>query len=189
MQQETERQVSMPVGVVVRRSPGVTRWAPYAWKAVSVLPGAGPGGWKELRRDGDVTEYHAGTADLVLHRAETEGYLVALNARVPTLWAILRRADGAEGRPDLVAVTASAYAAQDHTDNSEDIVEPVAMPEGLAAWVAAFVARHHRDEAFVKRRRQPHHDGAAHEDGVGDARVRQGTDVYRAPRARRDTET
>lgn len=182
---EPPREVSMPVGVVVRQSPGVTRWAPHAWKAVAVLPGAGPGGWKELAREGDVVDYHAATADLVLHRTETEAYLVALNAAVPTLWAILRPASGAGGRPRLVKVTASAYEAQDHGDNGEDLVEPVPMPEGLAAWIAGFVRRHHREEAFVKRKRRPHVDEGAAE-GVGDARVRQTADVYRAPRSLRE---
>ena len=50
---------AMPVGVVLRRTPGVTRWAKWAWTAVAVLPGAGPGNWRELRREGDAVEYHA----------------------------------------------------------------------------------------------------------------------------------
>ena len=182
-----ERQVSMPVGVVVRRSPGATRWAAHAWKAVGVLPGAGPGGWKELRREGDTVEYHAGTADLVLHRAETEGYLVALNASPPTIWAILRHEAGTSEPPGLVKVTVSAYEAQDHGDNAEDLVEPIPMPEGLAAWVADFVERHHRAEEFVRRKRRPH-DAGPKEDGIGDARIRQAADVYRVPRSMREPE-
>jgi len=188
MQVGEERQVSMPVGVVVRQSPGVTRWAPFSWRAVAVLPGAGHGGWRELRREGDSVDYHAGTADLVLHRAETEAYLVALNAKVPTVWAILRHRNGPAQRPDLVAVTASAYAAQDHGDNGEDIVEPIGMPEGLAVWVSDFVARHHRADDFVKRQRRPHAD-EGREDGIGDARIRQAADVYRAPRSLKERDS
>ena len=29
----TEKMISMPIGVVVRRTPGVTRWAKHAWRA------------------------------------------------------------------------------------------------------------------------------------------------------------
>ena len=178
----TERQISMPVGVVLRESPGVTRWAARAWKAVAVLPGAGPGGWRELRRDGDHVEFHAGTAEMVLHRAETEAYLVALNSTPPVVWAILEHVNGPTERPELLKVTASAYEAQDHADNGEDIVEPIPMPEGLGAWIAAFVAQHHREEEFVKRKRRPHMQ-PYEEDGIGDARVRQAGDVYRSPKS------
>jgi len=181
------REISMPVGVVLRRSPGVTRWAQWSWKAVAVLPGSGPGHWKVLRRDGDVAEFHAGTSDLVLHRAETEAYLVALNNAPPTVWAIFRRDEGPGARPELLKVTASAYEAQDYADNAEDLVEPVAMPEGLVAWVGEFVARHHREEEFVKRKRRPHDEGSE-EDGIGDARVRQTADVYRTPKSLKERE-
>ena len=44
-----ERMASLPVGVVLRRTPGATRWAKWAWRAAAVLPGAGYGGWTELR--------------------------------------------------------------------------------------------------------------------------------------------
>ena len=168
-----ERSARLPVGVVVERRPGVTRWAKWAWKATAVLPGAGPGNWKELSTEGDVVSFHAATADLELHRAETEAYLVALNAAVPTVWVILRPPP---------TVTASAYQAQDFADNGEDLVEPVPMPEGLAAWVGAFVDKHHVEEPFVKRKRRPHHTDKK-EDGIGDARVRQVADVYRAPKS------
>ena len=53
------------------------------------------------------------------------------------------------------------------------------MPEGLEAWVRDFVAQHHVEEAFVKRRRKGLRTDA--QDGIGDARVRQTADVYRAP--------
>jgi hypothetical protein len=176
-----ERMVAIPVGVVVRRMPGATRWRKWAWQAVALLPGAGRGGWRELRRDGDTVEYHAATADLQLHRTETEAYLVSLNGKPPSIYVIMRHPDGVqEERPELVTVTASAYEAQDYADNGEDIVEPVPMPPGLEAWIADFVQRHHKDEVFVKRKRRPHMDERTAE-GIGDARIRQPADVYRAP--------
>jgi hypothetical protein len=171
-----ERSASIPVGVIVRRQPGVTRWAKVVWQAVGLIPFAGPGNWQEMRREGEVVDYHAGTANLTLWRTDTEAYLVALNGRPPSVFAILR--PGAE-RPELLGVTASAYEAQDHADNGEDIVERLEMPEGLEAWVRDFVSRHHVEEAFVKRRRTGMRTET--EDGVGDARIRQAADVYRAP--------
>lgn len=181
--QSPERSQSMPVGVIVRRRPGATRWAKWAWQAVGVHPGAGPGHWTEIRRDGEVVDYHAATVTLELHRAETEAYLVALNGRPAAVYVILHPNPAApEGRPDVVKVTASAYEAQDYGDNGEDIVEPVALPEGLEAWIGDFCHRHHAEEDFVKRKRRPHFEDRK-EEGIGDARIRQTADVYRTPRS------
>lgn len=170
----------MPIGVVVRRSPGTTRWAKWVWRPVAVLPGAGSAQWKELRRDGDVIDYHAGTVTLDLHRTLVEGYKVSLAMAVPSVFVVMRPAPG---DPPLIVhtVTASAYEAQDHTDNAEDQVEPVPMPKGLRAWIAGFADSHFREDPFVKRRRDRARTDLS-ESGIGDARVRQAADVYRAPR-------
>ncbi len=176
-----EKMVSMPLGVVVRKSPGVTRWAKWTWKAVAVLPGAGPADWQELRREGEAVEYHAGTLPLELYRTDTEAYLNGLTAPVPSIFVILH-SDGGEVR--LHKVTASPYEAQDYLDSGEELVEPVPMPEGLVAWVRDFVERHHEDEVFIKRRRDRQRVDLK-EDGKGDARIPQAADVYRAPGSRR----
>jgi hypothetical protein len=38
----------------------------WVWKAVAILPGAGPAAWREQRREGDAVEYHAATVHLDL---------------------------------------------------------------------------------------------------------------------------
>ena len=182
----SERMISMPIGVVVRRSPGVTRWAKWSWRAVAVLPGAPPAHWAEMRRDGEAVEYHAGTVELELWRTDTEAYLVALSNTPPSVYVVLRDAEDADSEHDLelVSVTASPYEAQDHTDTGEEIVEPVPMPPGLIAWIREFVERHHVEEEFVKRRRDRRRIDLV-EDGKGDPRIRQTADVFRAPTSRR----
>lgn len=181
-----DTKVTLPVGVILRRSRGVTRWARWSWSVIGILPGAGPGGWKLLRETESVAEYHAATLQLELHRADTEAYRTALAGTPPMLWVILRRPAGEpDDRPQPFFATVSAYEAQDYTDNGEDLVEPVPMPPGLLAWVEDFVERHHRDEPFIKRKRRPFTEGRA-EDGVGDSRIRQAADVYRAPRSIRE---
>lgn len=185
----TEKTAQLPIGVVVRRQPGVTRWEKWAWRAVAVLPGAGPADWRELRREGEAVEYHAATCTLEVHRADTEAYLVALSTEPPSVYVVLRASEDPDAEHDVevFAVTASAFEAQDYLDTSEDIVEAVPMPPSLIAWLSDFVGRHHKEEKFVKRRRD-RVDTELVEDGRGDARVRQEADVYRSPAGRRKQE-
>ncbi|MEL6205666.1 MAG: DUF3305 domain-containing protein [Pseudomonadota bacterium] len=169
--------VTLPLGIVIRKTPGVTRWAEWAWRAVAVLPGAGPADWRELRREGDAVEYHAATVPLELYRSDAEAYRAGISARTPSVGVVMRR----EGKDLEVALaTASPYETQDYLDSGEEIVELVPMPEGLVALIRDFVEEHHEDEAFVKRRRDKQRIDRK-EDGIGDARVRQVADVYRAP--------
>ena len=172
--------VSMPLGIVIRRLPGVTRWAKWVWKASAVLPGAGPADWSELRREGDSVEFHAATVPLDLYPSDSEAYLSGLSAEVPAIYVVMRDS-GEDGRLEVVLATASPYEAQDYADTGEEIVEKVAMPEGLVAWVRDFVEAHHEDEVFIKRRRDKKRIDLV-EDGIGDARISQVSDVYRAPR-------
>jgi hypothetical protein len=55
------------------------------------------------------------------------------------------------------------------------------MPLGLIGWVRDFVAEHHVEEPFIKRKRDRKRVDLV-EDGKGDPRIRQLSDVYRAPR-------
>lgn len=175
----------MPLGIVIRRMPGVTRWAKHVWKAVAVLPGASSANWKELRRDGDAVEYHAATLTLELFRTDTEAYLHGLSSQNPAIYVVMRES-GTENPLDITLVTASPYEAQDYADTGEELVEKVPMPDGLIAWIRDFVTLHHEDEAFVKRRRNKARVDLV-QDGIGDARIRQTADVYRAPLSRKGT--
>lgn len=178
------RTVAMPLGVVVRRRPGVTRWATWSWHASAVLPFAPTADWKLLRRDGETAEYHATTLTLRLHRADVEGYLVALSMTPPSVFVVMRpeTAEGSDKDVKVHTVTASAYEAQDYLDSGAETVSPVPMPEGLVAWIRDFVDAHFEATPFVKRRRDRERTDRT-EDGVGDARIRQAADVYRAPGA------
>ena len=171
--------VSMPLGIVIRRVPGVTRWASHIWQAVAVLPGAGPAEWKEMRRDGEAVEFHAATLPLELFRTDTEAYLHGLSAHQPAIYVVMRESE-TDHPLDVVLVTASPYEAQDYADTGEELVEKVPMPEGLVAFIRDYVEEHHEDDVFIKRRRDKKRIDLK-EDGIGDARIRQTADVYRAP--------
>jgi hypothetical protein len=150
-----QKSLSLPLGIVLRKSPGVTRWARWVWKAVAVLPGAAPANWRELRRDGEVVEYHAATVPLELWRTDTEAYLTELSTKVPSIYVVMRESTepDAEHGLEIVLATASPYDGQDYADNGEDIVELVPMPEALMALIHEWVEKHHEEEVFVKRRR------------------------------------
>jgi hypothetical protein len=175
--------ITMPLGIVIRKSPGVTRWAKWVWRAVAVLPGASQETWKELRREGDTVEYHAATVDLELHRTETEAYLAGLSTRIPAVYVVMREATDPDTNHEVevLLATVSPYDAQDYADSGEELIDQVPMPDGLMAWVDAFVREHHQEEVFVKRKRDRKRIDVV-DDGVGDARISQLTDVYRAPR-------
>ena len=177
-----EKCTSMPLGIVIRKSPGVTRWARWIWRAVAVLPGAPMADWKELRREGEAVEYHATTVDLEIWRRETEAYISELATRRPSVYVVLRDASDTADDQDVevVLATVSPYEAQDYADSGEELVEQVPMPAAVRAWLEDFISRHHEEEKFVKRKRDKKRVDLV-EDGVGDARIRQLSDVYRAP--------
>lgn len=170
------------IGAVVRRTPGVTRWARDIWTPMAVIPGAPDAFWKELVRDGDVIDYHAGSVAMELYRADVEGYLVSLNMAVPSVWIIMDRDQTGRSPSGWVVstVTASAHEALDALDSGESIVESVPIPESLAAWIKEFIDMHYVEEPFKKRRRDEVRIDDV-EDGKGDARIAQESDVFRAP--------
>ncbi len=180
MARDIEKTEVMPLGVVIRRVPGVTRWAKWSWKAVAVLPGAGPANWQLLRQEGEAREYHAATVPLELHRADAEAYKQGLTAAPPCVYVVLRDDVSQDPPLEVTLVTASPFEAQDYADSGEELVEKIAMPEGLVAWVQRFTDAHFKEEEFKKRRRDKRTVGDT-EDGIGDVRIKQVADVYRAP--------
>lgn len=147
----------MPLGVVVERRELDNRWQRWAWRPVAVIPGSPAlAEWKELQRGERWIRWHAATLPLELHRKETLAYRTNLANARPVVYVVLRRAEGGEAGREVrpFRVTASPFEAQDYLDSGEEIVEGVVMPEGVIAWVQAFVDRHHVDEPFIKRKRQ-----------------------------------
>lgn len=150
------QQESLDVGVIVERRKIDHPWQEWEWRAVGVFVGAElREGWRTLDEGEGWTRYHAATLPIVLHRRETEAYVHNLETEQPSVYVVLREDDdGVNPHPYYVAlVTASPYDAQDYLDSGEEIVERVAMPDPVVAWLANFVDQHHVDERFIKRRR------------------------------------
>jgi Protein of unknown function (DUF3305) len=87
-----------------------------------------------------------------LHRTETAMYRDNLASGSPSLWVVLSET-GAEPPYALYLVTADPAEGEGMTGAGSNIVEPVPMPQPVCDAIAAFVAEHHVDEVFVKRKR------------------------------------
>ncbi len=148
-----DKQISRQVSVIAERRPAASRWADDVWRAVAVLDGAAAARpFTQLGAAADgATRFFAGSAELVLHRKETEAYRINL-AGDRVLYVIMRPHDG-DPPFALHEVTASPYEAQDHLDSGEELVEAVPMTEAIADWMEEFCVVHHVETPFKKRRR------------------------------------
>lgn len=143
----------IPVAVLVERRPGVTRWAEWSWRAVEVLeqaPELPP--WTVLREADGRTLFLAGRAEVCLYPSDTPNYRDNLGAASPRIWVVLRPVDAAPGLA-LHGVTVDAGEAHLYADSGGDLLESLPLPEGLRTTLAAYVAEHHVERGFQKRRR------------------------------------
>lgn len=144
---------TISVGVIVERTKGTSRWTDFLWRPISVLtgePDAAP--WAKLSDDGERVTFYAGNATIELYRTETTYYRQNLESGTPGLWISLR-ATNTEPPYRVAVVTADPAEGESLTEAATDLVEQVPMPELIQQFVAAFVAEHHIERAFSKRRR------------------------------------
>jgi hypothetical protein len=146
---------SVTVGVVVERRRAKSVWAEFLWRPVSVLagkPSAEP--WTVFDAQADSVLFYAGEALIELHRTEATYYRDNLAGGTPKLWVVLGPT-GSDPPYDLLAVTADPAEGEAFTDAGNNIVEAVPMPRDIVAIVDRFIATHHVERPFIKRRRQP----------------------------------
>ena len=145
----------MTVGVVVERRKAKSMWVDFLWRPVSVFvgsPSASP--WTPLDTELETILFYAGEAVIELYRTETTNYRDNLSSRSPALWVALQPA--ASGQPyEILAVTADPAEGEAFTDAGRYLVEAVPMPSEVVEAVAQFIAEHHVERPFIKRRRQP----------------------------------
>jgi Protein of unknown function (DUF3305) len=145
----------MAVGVVVERREASSMWVDFLWRPVSVFVGnASAAPWTPLGTEAGGTLFYAGEAVIELHRTETANYRNNLASGAPALWVIMRPT-ASDPPYELLAVTADPAEGEAFTDAGSNLVETVPMPPDVLAAVAGFVAEHHVERPFVKRRRQP----------------------------------
>jgi len=144
---------SIAVGVVLERSKSSSQWADFYWRPVGVLAGVPdtPPGTK-LSDDGERATFYAGATEIELYRTETTNYRNNLQLETPLLWVIMRPVE-ADPPYELAAVTADPAEGEAMTEAGTNLVDTVAMPKPMQDAIAAFVAEHHVEEVFVKRKR------------------------------------
>ena len=147
------------LGIVIERRELDNPWVDHEWRPVAVLPGTPEvGQWRRTESGDGWVRYLCADLPVSLYRKETEAYLANLETGRPSVFVVLRTTDEADAEHEIEAVlaTVSPFEAQDYLDSGEDIVESVAMPDAVREWVEAFVAEHHVEEPFRKRKRQKH---------------------------------
>ena len=148
----------LTVGLVVERRRLTSEWAdaqasPFVWRPVSVFPVAPDvAPWTPLGMSGEATRYYAGAFDIELYSTETTNYRDNLLTDAPRLWVVFR-SDGAEDQVTIAAVTADPAEGEAHTEAGTNIVETVTMPAEVAGEIARFIADHHVERPFLKRKR------------------------------------
>jgi Protein of unknown function (DUF3305) len=140
---------------MVERRKAKSMWVDFLWRPISVFvgsPSAAP--WTALDTETETTIFYAGQAEIELHRTETSNYRDNLASGAPALWVALHPA--AVGQPyEILAVTADPAEGEAFTDAGNYLVEAVPMPPEVVQAIAQFLAEHHVERPFVKRRRQP----------------------------------
>lgn len=145
--------VRIPVGIVVERVKSASQWVDYLWRPVAALagePDTAP--WTKLTGDDARASFYAGSADISLYTTETGAYRDNLGSESPALWVVLRPTES-DPPYELFIVTADPSEGEAMTEAGNHIVEPVPMPEPIREIVAAFVAEHHVERQFFKRKR------------------------------------
>jgi hypothetical protein len=141
------------VGVVVERRAATSPWIEHVWRPLYVLtgvPDAEP--WTSLPGALGADTFYAGAAEVELFRSETTNYRDNLASEQRSLWVVLRPTGG-DPPFTVVTVTADPAEGEAFTETATDLVEAVPMPEPIAEAIAAFVAEHHVERTFEKRKR------------------------------------
>jgi len=141
------------VGVVVERRKASSPWVDFLWRPVGILPDAPDmPAWSVLREEDETVLFYAGSRTVTLHRSETARYRDNLAAGSPLLWVVLSPSEG-DWPYTLAAVTADPAEGEAFTEAGANLVESVAMPDVVRVAVESFVAEHHVEREFVKRKR------------------------------------
>ncbi|MFY9241366.1 MAG: DUF3305 domain-containing protein [Roseovarius sp.] len=137
------------VAVLGVSHPPANKWAVRCTRPAALmadLPALTPGAL--MAETGDVRTYYMGDHAVVLHSGETAHYIDNLRAARPAIWVSCDA--GA-----VTLVTADPYEGEAMASDPERLVEALDMPAAIARRIEVFIAAHHVDEVFHKRKRVP----------------------------------
>ena len=143
----------LAVGVVIERRRATSAWADFVWRPSAVLagePDAAP--WTLLDAEAERTTFYAGAGEVALYRSDTTFYRDNLATGEPMLWAVLRPTGG-DPPFSVVTVTADPSEGEALATIGTDLVEALPMPGPIRDAIEAFVAEHHVEHPFAKRKR------------------------------------
>ena len=184
------KHVLMPVRVILKRKVSKNRWVKYNWSVLDVLPGSGnnDSSIRPLLDESQDQEYDLFKVEteIDLHRAESEAYVENLGSTDPSIYVVLSP-DAPDDDPTKYGITLdsvclSPYRIQDYEDIGEDIIEKFRLDGPIAYFLEDFVKNHFKYEKFIKRKRDKKDKTDLVVEGKGDSRIRQKSDVFRAPR-------
>jgi hypothetical protein len=144
--------VHIPVGVIVDRIKAESPWIDYIWQPRAVLIGAPEAKpWTQLSGDDNRASFYAGSASIELYRSDTGNYRDNLTGE-SRLWVVLTPAES-DPPYTLFMVTADPTEGEAQTETGVNLVETVAMPDAVRQVLDDFVAEHHVEQTFYKRKR------------------------------------
>lgn len=146
-------QEHITVGIVVERRKLDSPWADHVWVPVAVLPDAPDAApWTPLGGEADAMRFYLGPATLTLYAVDTAHIRDGLELDRPSIWVSIRPT-GEEPPVMLVGATADPAEGEGFANAIGDVIEALPMPPEIAARAAAFVAEHHVEREFIKRKR------------------------------------
>lgn len=141
--------------VVAQSRPPVTKWAGRQVRPYAVLPAVPETAPHTLLSEEDGVEtWYLGAHDLILHTGDTGHYRDNLMSRLPRVWVAISEVEDAR-KADIKLVTVDPYEGEGLALDTGVLVDVVAMPDMLRLKLEDFIARHHVEIPFKKRKRKP----------------------------------
>lgn len=162
----------LPVSVIVEESPPVSEWASTTYVPVDILPGhAETAVWTVLGQGLRGPRIFAGNAAVELFSGDTGFLRDNLLNGDPRIWIVLRPT---QSNPpfELAGVHADPTEGEAATYTPDDHVETLPMPLAMQEMIGQFVAEHHKETPFKKRRRDEYREDG----GTGELQRRKRED-------------
>ncbi len=144
-------EASYEIGIILARRQSENTWAPITWRPVAALAAAPPleAGAFISDAEGEAL-YYGGAHTLSFHNSETAHYRDNLQSGRASIWVAITIVDEL---PSVNMVTVDPYEGEALAEIYGAGLDAVPMPAAVQDALSRFVAEHHVERAFVKRKR------------------------------------